>query len=495
VKNYFSFTTGENGSLLTQKNKGTTTEFFLGVDNLEVELEKLRVIFEKHRRLPIYILVDNVGQMYNRRFFPASINIFDLQNVVRNKFRQETQNTDIKSYISLGRNKSTREFEYMFITAPLDKQIKTLEKFVASLDNSLMGIYLLPLEMMNLLKRLERLDPKNRQQKQLPTKTWNIIITANKVSGFRETVLQQNTILFTRILIPNWEDSQSFVENFRSNIAKTIDYMDRVHKNFNKNDLTITVLTNQATSLHLKTAVENFPLRSISYEQLIQQLHLPASLQQTYGDQIFQELVAIEKKVHNFLTGDFLLNLWLRIVQKLIWIVVVIVALMATETLIRIKTSSFPLKSLQKAIVQKEQTLRQKKEKEFGHNLNRLDEIVDVASFYVDSDEIALKPFDFLEKFAKTVDVQTLHIDVVNWSENRGEHNFKRKGKQSCKMQGFLTGSKNNNIKVLHSRLSSALRQNIPGYRIKITNLANINEFDDNGEFSNFPIKIEFMEE
>lgn len=238
---YFVITIGNETSILTL-NRGKETLKYLFVDSIYDinSKEEIQKLFKKYSKEPIYIILDNIGQNYIRKKFPG-ISFFDTRSIANRKFNYEIPKGDLKQKRFLGRNKATNEWEYMFISSPIDDYLQEWLNIIESSQNILYGIYMLPLETENILKILyKKIYDKNKKKHP----KWCILTLENQISNFREIIFQDGKLLFTRVLTFS-EDNQSFIDEFKKNIIRTVDYLKRFSEKFDPEELVNFVFTDK----------------------------------------------------------------------------------------------------------------------------------------------------------------------------------------------------------------------------------------------------------
>ena len=84
MSKFFTVNIGNNGSivLLNSKNRIIENYFFTEIQS-EENRQILLELFNHNKKIPIYFILDNIGQNYNIKTFP-NVNFFDLKNIVNN---------------------------------------------------------------------------------------------------------------------------------------------------------------------------------------------------------------------------------------------------------------------------------------------------------------------------------------------------------------------------------------------------------------------------
>ena len=155
MSKYFTISIGSNGSivLLNNGNKVVENYFFEEIEN-EDNKKILVDLFKKNKKLPVYFILDNIGQNYNLKTF-SKVSFFDAKKIVNRKFKYDIPEDDLKEKRYLGYNKTEKEWNYMFISSAVDGLLKDWINFIAETDNILNGVYMLPLESEKVLRKLK----------------------------------------------------------------------------------------------------------------------------------------------------------------------------------------------------------------------------------------------------------------------------------------------------------------------------------------------------
>lgn len=302
---YFSIIIGGYGISirLVKKNEIVFNEFFDSFD--KEQRSKVIQIFLDNPSTKVYILLDNIGQNYTIKKFPLQLNIFELKKLVNRKFDYEIPKTDLRTKIHCGVNKNSKEWEYLFVSSPMDEILKNILDFIDTLPNILVGIFMIPLESINLIKTIQKklhMTNKNKPK-------WILLLVENKVSGIRQIAFNEDKLIFTRFLYNLNEqlDRKSKILYFENDVARTIGFMKRFRKNFNNNDLLIVGATTTDTknifaNSNLKMINSHYfsseELASIIFKKLgnISEYH--------YMDRVFEEYIVNKKSIFPFFTSE-----------------------------------------------------------------------------------------------------------------------------------------------------------------------------------------------
>lgn len=237
-KKAFTITIGNKGAILAlHNNKKIENKFF--IESLSRNYrDKILDILQKNKKCPIYILLDNSEQIYTNKTYPAT-NIIDLYKIIKRyeikEFKKPTKEDEkqIAHNHIVKKNKTNKNWECMYISSIYFEAMDDWIKFLLRrAPNYIKGIYMLPIEIANIVKNINSLAKNNKK------KNVNLIITQNKVSGIRQTILMNNKIIFTRIAHYDF-GSKNFITEFEQDIFRTTEYLKRILPNLGIKDINI----------------------------------------------------------------------------------------------------------------------------------------------------------------------------------------------------------------------------------------------------------------
>lgn len=215
---------GEKGTILSLVQEKTLLEkvFIASIESADKLIGKILL---DNLDAPVYILLDTSDQLYSKQILPA-VSSFAIQGLIKKKFKRDYSESDIKGARLLGRKTTGRkDWKYLFVSAEMTSLILEWIDYITNLDCSFMGIYMLPLEVENLLLKFNKVKYKDKKA----TPQWQFFILGNKISGFRQVVFFEEKVVFTR-LIPSNEDevAEVIAGNIEQEIINTIDYLHRL---------------------------------------------------------------------------------------------------------------------------------------------------------------------------------------------------------------------------------------------------------------------------
>lgn len=174
-------------------------------------------------RAPIFVLLDVLDQQYIRQSFPP-VSALSLNKIVNRRLERDLPAEDIKGALPLGRDtEGRREWQYMLIAVSNTPDLQAWFELLLECENPFKGAYLVPIEGMNLMRDL-------RNAARLPKEKapWQILFIHTKVGGFRQIVLHEGKLVFTRLSQVTDESNNAFIAgSVEQEIQNTLDYLRR----------------------------------------------------------------------------------------------------------------------------------------------------------------------------------------------------------------------------------------------------------------------------
>lgn len=279
-KRKFIISVGDEGAILVcAEGRKMLRRVFLSAPHSP----ELNQILALAPRAPIYMMVDVIDQAYIPQTLPpvSSINV---KKLVSRKLAKDFDANDIKSAIMVGKKSAIKKgWDYLFVsirnTPPFSEWLEVL----AEKHNNFAGIYLLPIETISMLPELRKITRHEGDGKY----GWQIIVSHNRVGGFRQTVFKNDQLIFTRIAQPIGGQTPDVVAgNIEQETINTLEYIRRL--GFEDNDgLEIYIVASSDVKSVLET--NNIAANKVSIippGDLAAKLGLPTSAepQDRFGD-------------------------------------------------------------------------------------------------------------------------------------------------------------------------------------------------------------------
>lgn len=246
-KRKFILSVGDEGAILTLMN-GRNLEQRYYIDG--PGSAELTSILNEEPGIPIYLLVDVLDQAYIQHALPP-VSSLSIGQLVKRRLQKDFADEEIKAARKLYRSKDGRkDWYYSFISVHNAPPFSDWLEVLLEAENPFKGIYLLPIETENLVKKLNiALSDKKRKK----TPEWQILISHNKVGGFRQIVYKDGKVLFTRIAQPIGGNAPDVIAgNIEQETLNTIEYIRRLGFD-NDEKLDIFIISSRAVKMALET--------------------------------------------------------------------------------------------------------------------------------------------------------------------------------------------------------------------------------------------------
>jgi len=271
----FSLSIGDEGAILVCLNGMQIVKRIFVTSPTSTEFINF---LSAYPNAPLYIIVDVVEQAYIKHTLPP-VSRLNVNKLVSRKLEKDFDKNDIKAAIPMDKEKGQRkEWNWLFISVRNIPPFSDWIESVSNLPNYFAGIYLLPVESMNYLKDIEKAlsnsskveeteqtaktkkdkkkkNKENKENKKSFDSRWQIIVSHNRVGGFRQIVFKDGKVIFTRMAQPIGGQSPDIVAgNIEQETLNTIEYIRRLGYEDNEG-LKIIIIA----SSDVKEALETIP--------------------------------------------------------------------------------------------------------------------------------------------------------------------------------------------------------------------------------------------
>lgn len=201
--------------------------------------EAIVEIMQSNPSVPLTILMDVIDQQYVPQTFPP-VSSLSVGGLVKRRLDRDFQPEDLKGSLQIGRDKTGRkEWKYLLVSLAKTPLVAEWLDLMLDLPNQTKGIYLVPIEAVNyvamLTKKLSAEKPR----------AWQLLISHNKVSGFRQVVTHNGKLIFTRVSQAIDDAIPAVIAgNIEQEIINTIEYLKRLEFR-DSADLEATVIVSQ----------------------------------------------------------------------------------------------------------------------------------------------------------------------------------------------------------------------------------------------------------
>lgn len=217
----------EGGILLHLQNKKVSKRIFAAVPEAE-PLRAMDELLKANPKAPITMLVDMMDQSYVRQTLPP-VSSFNVGKIVRRRLNKDFSADDIKGYVIFGREKKGRkDWNYLMASLAAPTLLQKWIDFLVERSNPFRGIGLVPLESQPLIKTIESIQQTKAGADKQATE-WHILICHHKVGGFRQIVLRNGQLVFTRLAQLVGEPTPEVIAgNIEQEMLNTLEYLKRL---------------------------------------------------------------------------------------------------------------------------------------------------------------------------------------------------------------------------------------------------------------------------
>jgi hypothetical protein len=229
--NKYALIIGDEGAILIYiTGKVVQSRNFIAHASAD-NLKEFETILSKDIKAPIFMIIDSMDQSFVQQTLPP-ISALGVKKLIKRRLDRDLGADVIKGYVLLERDSSgRRDWNFLMVSLENSPHLNLWFEFVERVDNRLKGIYLLSVEAENIVKNIDLAMGKfpEKDKKQEETSRWKFFITHNKVGGFRQVILRDGRIIFTRLTQPVGEVTPEVIAgNIEQEMSSTIEYMKRL---------------------------------------------------------------------------------------------------------------------------------------------------------------------------------------------------------------------------------------------------------------------------
>lgn len=286
---------GDEGAILTYVIDHVVQSRQFVTDASQQSLKELQQTLNKDPDAPLFMVIDNMDQSYVQQTLPP-VSSLSVNKLVKRRLDRDFAESDIKGAILLGREKKGRkDWNFMMVSVERTPQLNVWLEFVESLPNHFKGIHLVAVEAEYLVKYIESATGSKNE---LPPE-WKFVVSHNKVGGFRQVILRNDKVVFTRLAQPIGESSMEMIAgNIEQEMLSTIEYMKRL--SYNPQDgLDIYIVASAGIKEIIDTGkFANTVMHILTPFELAEALGIEGATQPTdqFGDVILAAIIGCAKK-------------------------------------------------------------------------------------------------------------------------------------------------------------------------------------------------------
>jgi hypothetical protein len=415
----FVFFIGDEGAILSYVEGKTVLRRLFAPSGNPDSRTAFEELLESDPKSPISILVDMMDQSYVRQTFPP-VPKMSLPKLVKRRLDRDFAPEDIKGSLFLGREEGGRkDWNYLLISLANSPALMDWLEYALEKPNLCTGIYLVPVEAEQFIKALgEATIGKEHSE-------WQLLVSHHKVGGFRQVILKNGRLTFTRLAQPIGDSAPAVIAgNIEQEVQNTIEYLKRLGYTEQSGLDTFIICSSGikesiAPDKLFSTHVNLFtPAEAAD----VLELEKAAMPEDHYGDVVFSSFFAQHKKK--------VLPLHTRKSQKLKtmqssldyikWGSIATAAALLLFAIYNV-VMTFPLKSDISDLEGQRNTAQQqlnvvKTEKQGELTPDELNVISDVVSIYETFSNQEFHPLTFIEKYAGALQEGEAHVNTLEWT-------------------------------------------------------------------------------
>ncbi|WP_395463485.1 hypothetical protein [Wolbachia endosymbiont of Cantharis cryptica] len=195
-KSKFMLSIGEEGTILLYFKNNTLNKRYFVKDKNDKAVSDLNSCLSSDKKAPLYLVLNHADQNYSLQSIPR-VNKISAYLSVKAKREHFTRNNDISSVFLVEKpNKFNQNWCYLLVSSKAKHLVEYWLSVFIEIGSNFKGILMFPIEINNMAKKVFYKDPNN----------WKIIVAATKTGGYRQVVLKENKMVFTR-LVPFTNDN------------------------------------------------------------------------------------------------------------------------------------------------------------------------------------------------------------------------------------------------------------------------------------------------
>jgi hypothetical protein len=194
----------------------------------DTNISDLSDVITNNPAVPVFILLDTGDQVFKLDSAP-SLNPILFKKILNRRFKKNFKETDLKRTYIVDKNKSEKVTSFVMIDIAMDPPLSDWIDFITNIGGHLIGVYSFPYEVQGIYQAIEKYLAKN--QKYIKKSKWKMLVIHNKTGGFRQIVIKDNRLVFTRLIHSNQggEYDAEKITILQNQIIGTIEYLRRLN--------------------------------------------------------------------------------------------------------------------------------------------------------------------------------------------------------------------------------------------------------------------------
>lgn len=224
---HYILSIGDEGVILTYlKNKQVEGRWFAATPS-EENFDVFSKAIAADTKAGMLIVLDTMDQIFSQQTFPP-VSKMSLNGLIKRRMKREFGDQELKGYYLLDRAE-TKEWNFMIFAVEQREEMIAWFNWVAEQPVRPLGIRLAPLEMTQLAqilyhRRAHREDALVEENKM----EWKFIVSHNKVSGFRQVIVRNDKMIFTRLSQTLDGGANVQAGMVEQEVSSTIEYLKRI---------------------------------------------------------------------------------------------------------------------------------------------------------------------------------------------------------------------------------------------------------------------------
>jgi len=509
---------GNNGTIISKHDgKNVTSEFIEKIN--DENKPNLNSFFNKNKNFPIYIILDTIDQTYKKKTYP-SMRPYDLDKIAKRDLASDGDKESLKNYIILKNNKTSSKrslikknesgskIDCLFITSSKSENINNWLNFAYELPNRLIGIYMLPVETYNFFKKIIESTSSIKNQSVLKLKENSIfcLVIQTKTGGSRQVVFSNTSIVFTRVVNYNFNES-NYIEKYFQDIYSTFEYLKRLYIDLSLSQFeVINIIPETASSEIMKSKnvelnISNFTVKNSA--DLLKFNNL--KIENDYFDILINSVFVNSDKILKFTNSKIRYNenLYLIIFGSYIFNFILFFFLLFISFIVyttNINITEKIQKAQDQMILAQNEFAKIKKISMEGNfqQGDREISIERVADFgRVEESLGPLIPYDFVNTYVGMSFSKNFDVKINSMTYNLSSFNSHNSNTKNCFYETILRGkliNKSGDIETLFTEFDKfivEMKKNLPDYEIKYNELPR--NIDFNQKYFDFSFEFRII--
>lgn len=219
----YIFMLGDEGGILIFMRGRTVIKRLFAADTDPDNIQPFREVLAASPKAPVYALVDMMDQSYMKQTLPP-VTKFSVNKLIKRRLERDFGPEDITGAFPIGRESTGRkDWNFMLVSLAGTPQLMQWVDFILSFPNPFEGLYLAPIEasamILDLTKRHFGKD----------ARPWQLMVCHHKVGGFRQVILKDGRLAFTRLAQAASNSSAEVIAgSIEQEVSNTIEYLKRL---------------------------------------------------------------------------------------------------------------------------------------------------------------------------------------------------------------------------------------------------------------------------